>query len=69
MLPRCGTGRVPHAPLWGLRYRTVYLHDGGATSLPEAIRRHGGEAAGVVAAFDALAAGERIDLLAFLASR
>ena len=67
--PGAAPGEYRTPPLWGLRYRTVYLHDGGATSLPEAIRRHGGEAAGVVAAFDALAAGERIDLLAFLASR
>jgi CxxC motif-containing protein (DUF1111 family) len=33
------------APLWGLRYRSMYMHDGNAVDLWEAINRHGGAAA------------------------
>lgn len=32
------------APLWGLRFRRFYLHDGRTQSLDQAIRMHGGEA-------------------------
>ncbi|MBX7131144.1 MAG: hypothetical protein K1X67_00550 [Fimbriimonadaceae bacterium] len=33
------------APLWGIRFRRFYLHDGRTQSLDQAIRLHGGEAA------------------------
>ncbi len=33
------------APLWGLRARTVFLHDGRAATVDSAIRQHDGEAA------------------------
>jgi CxxC motif-containing protein (DUF1111 family) len=33
------------APLWGLRFRTPFLHDGRATTVDAAIRAHDGEAA------------------------
>src|SRR5206468_2185726 len=36
------------APLWGVRYRPVLLHDGRARTLSDAILLHGGEAASVV---------------------
>jgi CxxC motif-containing protein (DUF1111 family) len=53
-------------PLWGVRDSAPYLHDGRATTLEEAIRAHGGEAAGVVTKFRELTAMERDSLLAFL---
>ena len=57
------------APLWGLRYRTRYLHDGRADDLEETIRWHRhGEAAAVVARFEALSGYEREALMAFLAT-
>jgi CxxC motif-containing protein (DUF1111 family) len=31
-------------PLWGIRLKATYLHDGRTTELREAIRAHGGEA-------------------------
>lgn len=62
-------------PLWGLglsaRFQggqAFYLHDGRATSLPEAIEYHGGEAAPSRDAFRALDADDRDALLAFLES-
>jgi len=44
----CGPDALPGefrtAPLWGLRYREHFLHDGSVTNLTEAIHRHSGEA-------------------------
>jgi Di-haem oxidoreductase, putative peroxidase len=53
-------------PLWGIGSTDPYLHDGRATTLDEAIRLHGGEAAPVRAAYVALGEGERAQLIAFL---
>jgi CxxC motif-containing protein (DUF1111 family) len=53
-------------PLMGLRLSTVYLHDGRAKSIEEAIRLHDGEAASSRDAFLALSARERRALVAFL---
>lgn len=61
-------------PLWGLGKSagvaggSAYLHDGRARTLDEAIRWHGGEADGAREAYEALSAGEREALLAFLRS-
>ncbi|MBK6489769.1 MAG: thiol oxidoreductase [Gemmatimonadetes bacterium] len=63
------------APLWGIGLveraqggGAHYLHDGRATSLPDAIRFHGGEGASSRAAFTALDAAKQARLLAFLRS-
>jgi CxxC motif-containing protein (DUF1111 family) len=58
------------APLWGLS-RTLangsgLLHDGRASSLPEAIRLHGGEAARSRSRFEALTRSEQQTLIDFL---
>jgi CxxC motif-containing protein (DUF1111 family) len=39
-----GTNQMKTAPLWGLRVRTAFLHDGSATTIDDAIRAHDGEA-------------------------
>lgn len=57
------------APLWGLRLRDRYLHDGSAGTVEEAIRRHDGQGRGARERFDALTDEGRTDLLAFLQSR
>jgi CxxC motif-containing protein (DUF1111 family) len=54
--------------LWGLRLRRPLLHDGSAATPAEAIRRHGGEAAGVVERYRTAAEPLRRALLAFLDS-
>ena len=63
------------APLWGLGLAAkfqggtpFYLHDGRATSLREAIALHGGEGSQSRAAFEALPASERAQVIAFLES-
>lgn len=55
-------------PLWGLRYRKFYLHDGRARSLADAITAHGGEAEGGAKKFKSLTADEKKDLMEFLNS-
>jgi hypothetical protein len=52
--------------LWGVGSTAPYLHDGRATTLVEAIEEHGGEGANARAAFEALNASDRRDLIAFL---
>lgn len=40
-----GTNEMKTAPLWGLRVRTTFLHDGRALTVDDAIRAHDGEGA------------------------
>jgi CxxC motif-containing protein (DUF1111 family) len=56
------------APLWGLRTRNRLMHDGLTFTYQEAIQRHGGQAASVTAAFNALTLDQQAQLLAFLNS-
>lgn len=53
-------------PLMGLRYRNVFLHDGRARRLMDAILAHGGEAEAARAAFAALNRLQQEELLRFL---
>ena len=55
-------------PLWGLRARHFYLHDGRTPDLTAAIALHGGEAGQARARFAALGPAQKADLLAFLRS-
>jgi mono/diheme cytochrome c family protein len=52
--------------LWGVGSTAPYMHDGRSTTLTEAILEHGGEAATVVANFQALTTLDQQDLIAFL---
>jgi CxxC motif-containing protein (DUF1111 family) len=54
--------------LWGLRLRRPLLHDGSAATTAEAIRRHGGEATGVIDRYNRATEQMRRALLAFLDS-
>jgi len=54
------------APLWGIRYRTRFLHDLRATTLDEAIRAHGGEAKRTRERYEILDAPTRARLLEFV---
>lgn len=55
-------------PLWGLRHKSFYLHDGRTKNLEEAITLHGGQAAKHAAEFKKLSAKEKQNLLSFLRS-
>ncbi len=54
--------------LWGLRLRRPLLHDGSAATISEAVRRHGGEASGVMERYHRASEPMRRALLAFLDS-
>jgi CxxC motif-containing protein (DUF1111 family) len=54
--------------LIGLRFRSQFLHDGSARTVPEAIERHGGEAAAAREAFRALSTRNQAAVLAYLMS-
>jgi len=55
-------------PLWGVADSAPYLHNGRASTLDEAIRLHGGEAAATSERYTKLSAVNRKTLLAFLQS-
>jgi Di-haem oxidoreductase, putative peroxidase len=72
-----GTGKATltmwrTAPLWGLANTLAkangLMHDNGSTSINAAILRHGGEAATVIANYQALNPTDSANLLAFLGS-
>ncbi len=56
------------ARLWGIADTGPYLHDGRATSIYQAIVRHGGEAAHAESAFEDLSATDKRHLISFLKS-
>lgn len=56
------------APLWGLRTRNRYMHDGQSLTLEDAIRRHRGESNTVTNRFNQLTERQRAQLLRFLRS-
>ena len=60
--------KVRTVPLWGLRTRGRFMHDGLSQNIEDAIQRHGNQAAGVRDAFKALSAPDQQRVLAFLKS-
>jgi CxxC motif-containing protein (DUF1111 family) len=59
------------APLWGVRQRAFFLHDGRTSNLVEAIEAHkskDGEANKVIDGFNGLKAREEQDIINFLRS-
>jgi len=65
---RAGQRQMRTAPLWGLRVRTTFLHDGRASSLDAAILAHDGQGRGASAKFAQLDTGSENALMAFLRS-
>ncbi len=60
--------QIRTAPLWGLRTRNRLMHDGLSFTRQEAIQKHGGQAASVTNAYNALTSAEQNQLIAFLNS-
>ncbi len=56
------------APLWGLRVRKTFLHDGRARSIPDAIHAHDGQGKAAQAFFAKLTSAQQANLVAFLKS-
>jgi len=61
-------GEMRTAPLWGLRVRGPFLHDGRAATVDAAIRQHDGEAVRARDRFIRLLAFQQRQLLEFLNS-
>jgi len=53
-------------PLWGIRSKSQFLHDGRAGDLPTAISLHDGQGKGASQAFGALPTDQQADLVNFL---
>ena len=60
--------QIRTAPLWGLRTRNRLMHDGLSSTTLDAIRRHGGQAAGVTKRFSSLSDTQKRQVYAFLDS-
>jgi CxxC motif-containing protein (DUF1111 family) len=56
------------APLWGLRARSPFLHDGRASTIDEAIRLHDGEANAARNRYIQLTPQQQQEIVAFLNS-
>jgi CxxC motif-containing protein (DUF1111 family) len=54
------------APLWGIRFRTLLLHDGRATDIPTAIKAHDGQAANAAKAFKNLGSRDQGNLVRYV---
>jgi CxxC motif-containing protein (DUF1111 family) len=63
-----GPTEIRTAPLWGLRGRVPFLHDGRAATVLDAIMAHTGEAAKIQDRFVHLPAAQQQDILNFLDS-
>jgi CxxC motif-containing protein (DUF1111 family) len=63
------TNQMMTAPLWGLRFKIPYLHDGRATnSVDTAIREHGGDATAAAVRYENLSTNQQQELVQFLNS-
>jgi CxxC motif-containing protein (DUF1111 family) len=65
---QAGADEMRTAPLWGLRARAPYLHDGRAKTIMEAILMHGGEARIIEQRFSGLLDSQQHAIIAFLNS-
>lgn len=61
-------GELRTPPLWGLRFRRPFMHDGATPTLGGAIIRHAGEAAAANGRFAGLTQSQKNDLISFLNS-
>ena len=53
-------------PLWGLRFKKLFLHDGRVSTIVDAVTAHGGEASAAVTAYRNASSEQREALLRFL---
>jgi CxxC motif-containing protein (DUF1111 family) len=66
--PADTANKLRTSPLWGLHIKSRFMHDNASMTLNDAIQRHAGEAAGVVASFNNLTAALQQQLITFLQS-
>jgi CxxC motif-containing protein (DUF1111 family) len=63
-----GDNELRTAPLWGVRHAQLWLHDGRATSLDQAVRMHAGQAEPARQRYEQLEPEERAAVIAFMNS-
>jgi CxxC motif-containing protein (DUF1111 family) len=66
--PADTANKLRTAPLWGLHIKSRFMHDNASMTLGDAIQRHGGEAQGVIQAFNLLSSAQQQQLITFLKS-
>ena len=64
----CARNKIRTAPLWGLRLRSRFMHDGNSVQLEDAVRRHSGESSKITERFLKLKPPDQRALLTFLQS-
>jgi CxxC motif-containing protein (DUF1111 family) len=60
--------QIRTAPLWGIRARNRFMHEGLNVNITEVIQLHAGQATAARNAFNSLSAASRADLVAFVLS-
>ena len=65
---RSSANRIRTAPLWGVRFQPMLMHDGASLTFADAIFRHRGEASDVTERFRKLARADQDAIVEFLKS-
>ncbi len=64
----CARNKIRTSPLWGLRLRSRFMHDGSSIQLDDAVRRHSRESSKVIEHYLKLKPAEQKVLVTFLQS-
>jgi CxxC motif-containing protein (DUF1111 family) len=66
--PADTANKLRTVPLWGLHIKSRFMHDNASSTLGNAIQRHAGEAAGVIANFNSMTTAQQQQLITFIKS-
>ncbi len=66
--PQDTANKLRTPALWGLQIKSRFMHDLGSPTLGDAIRRHAGEAKGVISRFNGMTPQEQQQVITFLSS-
>lgn len=66
--PQDTANKLRTPALWGLQIKSRFMHDLGSPTLSDAIRRHSGEARGVISNFNGLTPEQQQQIITFLSS-
>ena len=66
--PADTANKLRTVPLWGLHIKSRFMHDNASSTLGDAIQRHAGEAAGVIANFNGMSSAQQQQLITFIKS-
>jgi CxxC motif-containing protein (DUF1111 family) len=66
--PADTANKLRTVPLWGLHIKSRFMHDNASSTLGDAIQRHAGEAASVIASFNGMSSAQQQQLITFIKS-